>query len=42
MRNRIMDTGTTAIVWLGVLMIALPLGGLAEAIVDTVRYGHPR
>lgn len=30
------------VLWCGLLMIALPLGMLLEAVVDTVRYGHPR
>lgn len=41
-RMRVMDLLTTGIVWAAVLMTAYGLGNLAEAIVDTVRYGHPR
>lgn len=41
-RVRVLDLLTTGIVWAAVLMMAYGLGNLAEAIVDTVRYGHPR
>lgn len=41
-RVRALDVAVDAVVFGAVIMIASPLGQLLEAIVDTVRYGHPR
>jgi hypothetical protein len=36
------DVGVDAVIWLAVLAAASGAGLLLEAVVDTVRYGHPR
>jgi hypothetical protein len=41
-RRRLLDVAVDAIVWGAVLMTAYGAGEFLEAVVDTVRYGHPR
>lgn len=41
-KKRLIDFVVDAVIIAGVLMIASPLGMLLEAVVDTIRYGHPR
>lgn len=38
----VMNVVADGILWIGVLMAASGFGLLLEAIVDTMRYGHPR
>ena len=41
-RVRVLDLLTTGIVWFAVIATAWGAANLLEAIVDTIRYGHPR
>ena len=41
-RKRLRDVAVDMVVWGAVLMTASGLGMFLEAVVDTVRYGHPR
>jgi hypothetical protein len=42
MKIRILNWVGDGMLWIAVLMAASGAGLLLEAIVDTVRYGHPR